>query len=460
MKNRLLRSGVAALVALLLLGPSNLPVSGGVPAGLLERIQSLPGVVSAVEGSSNLPGTRFFLIQFEQPVNHQNPGGPRFKQRMTLLHRSETAPMALTLSGYEISTAPLQFELTAIFQTNQLYVEHRYFDPSIPNPVTWQHLTIAQAAADHHRIVSAFKSIYDGKWLVTGASKGGMASVYHRFFYPDDVDATVPYVAPSSHGIGDERYIAFVESRGTEECRSKLQALQRRALKKRKKLAKFMTGNFSILGKDRALEFVVIELPYVFWQYGNAANCNTIPGPEASLRAVFEYLRRTGGLDSADDESLLSRQPYYYQASTELGGPGVGDSGLRSLLRFWGEDGPAILPPLGVEKIFRPEVMPEVENWVRTRGQRLLFIYGENDPWSAGAFEVDETNDSYRLVVVGLLGNHGARVLQLPVQSRELALGRLSAWLNLPEIEFSAQRLATDPEMRIDPPPRRELFLR
>jgi hypothetical protein len=376
---------------------------------------------------------------------------------MTLLHRSETAPMVLTLSGYSISPVPLQFELTALLQADQLYVEHRFFDPSIPDPVRWEHLNIAQAAADHHRVVSAFKSIYGGGWLVTGGSKGGMASVYHRFFYPDDVDATVPFVAPSS-GIGDERYVPFVESRGTEECRSKLRALQKRALKKRKKLARFMNGDFAILGKDRALESAIVDLPFVFWQYGNANNCNSIPSSEASLRTVFDYLANAAGF--SDDQTLLFFQPYYYQALTQLGAPAVGDSGLRSLLRFWDEDPAEILPPFGVEKVFQPEVMPEVEDWVRNQGERLLFIYGENDPWSAGAFEVDQRNDSHRLVVTGLRGNHRARLLDLPDESRELALERIRAWLHLPSIQFSPQRLATDPEFRIDSPTRRELFLR
>jgi hypothetical protein len=457
MKHQLSRWSAGAVFILILSLPSAWPVSA-LPPDLLDRIRVLPGVSAAVESSSNVPGTRFFQIEFEQPVDHQDPTGPKFNQRMTLLHRSETAPMVLTLSGYSIGTVPLQFELTALLQADQLHVEHRFFDPSIPDPVRWEHLTIAQAAADHHRIVSAFKSLYVGGWLVTGGSKGGMASVYHRFFYPDDVDATVPLVAPSSHGIGDQRYVAFVESRGSEECRSKLRALQKRALKKRRKLVRFMKGDFTILGKDRALESAIVDLPFVFWQFGDANNCNTVPSSEASLRTVFDYLANASGF--SDDRSLLFFQPYYYQALTQLGAPAVGDSGLRSLLRYWDEDPAEILPPFGVEKVFHPEVMPEVEDWVRNHGERLLFIYGENDPWSAGAFEVDQSNDSYRLMVTGLRGNHRARLLDLPDESRELALERIRAWLRLPSIQFSPQRLATDPEFRIDPPTRRELFLR
>ncbi|WNG31553.1 hypothetical protein F0U62_16010 [Cystobacter fuscus] len=54
-------------------------------------------------------------------------------------------------------------------------------------------LTVQQAAGDYHRVIGAFKPLYSGHWLTTGGSKGGLAAVFHRAFYPDDVDATVAY---------------------------------------------------------------------------------------------------------------------------------------------------------------------------------------------------------------------------------------------------------------------------
>jgi hypothetical protein len=31
--------------------------------------------------------------------------------------------------------------------------------------------------------------------------------------------------------------------------------------------------------------------------------------------------------------------------------------------------------------------LEQIEQWVRTEGERMLFIYGATDPWSAGAFD-------------------------------------------------------------------------
>lgn len=30
--------------------------------------------------------------------------------------------------------------------------------------------------------------------------------------------------------------------------------------------------------------------------------------------------------------------------------------------------------------------MPEVQRWLATRGARIMLVYGESDPWSAGGF--------------------------------------------------------------------------
>ncbi len=101
-------------------------------------------------------------------------------------------------------------ELSPILNANQICVEHRYFNESTPQPVDWEHLTIYNAASDHHRIVEILKEIYKGKWVNTGISKGGQTVMYHRYFYPDDVDASVGYVCPLNFSIEDKRVYSFL----------------------------------------------------------------------------------------------------------------------------------------------------------------------------------------------------------------------------------------------------------
>jgi hypothetical protein len=461
MSNRATRVFLVAFVVAI--GAVRAPAARVIPGAvdILDRIRNVEGVVSAEEAASSIQGTRFFRAEFEQPVDHTNPDGSKFRQRLTVLHRDATAPTVLHINGYYVNPNAVQYELAALLQGNQIHVEHRYFIPSRPVSGDWQYLNIAQSAADHHEIVQAFKSIYTAKWVSTGVSKGGMASVYFRYFYPDDVDATVPYVAPSSHGRQDPRYVAFVAGLGSTKCQKRLVAFQKRVLKKRAKLVRFMGDEpYDVLGKDRALEFAALEMPFVFWQYQDANLCDEIPRAGASARQVYEFLDSVVGVTSFGDQVLTRFEPYYYQASTQLGAPAVNEVGLEDLLRYPGQDSPEILPPVGVVKTFDASVMPLIEQFVLKDAERMLFIYGANDPWSTNAFTVSATNDSYRLFVTGLAGNHGSQILELQVADREFALGKLAEWLGVQTMRAALAKPSSDPRYRIDRPTRQELFLR
>jgi hypothetical protein len=399
-------------------------------ADLLARIRALPGVATAAFVPGGPPGTLFFRILFEQPVDHGYPHGSTFLQRLTLLHRSDAARTVLAINGYNISNFPAPSELTYLLEANQLDVEHRFFPPSSPSPTSWEHLSIAQSAADHHRIVESFKNLYAGKWVSTGRSKGGMAAVYHRFFYPTDVDATVPYVAPSSHGPRDARYVQFVDRLGTAQCRQALLDFQRSALARRLELEALLPPHaFGILGVDRAVEFAIVETPFAFWQYFRFNSCDAIPQPDASPSELLDFLDYVTSLFTYADTGLNAYAAYYYQAATELGGPRFDERRLHGLLNYPREDIAENYPPIDVEKDFDRSLMQLVEQWVRTLGQRILFIYGANDPWSATAFDVRAKNDSYRLFVNGSAGDHLAGVFDLSESEFTLAVEKLNEWL-------------------------------
>ena len=430
------------------------------PSDLLARIRALPGVVSASLRPSIIPGTFAFSIWFEQPVDHNHPGGPRFLQRITLLHRSENAVTVVELNGYYLP--PLrQSELTYLLDANQIEVEHRFFAPSAPVGSAWQYLTIAQSAADHHSIVESFKNLYSGKWVSTGRSKGGMAAVYHRFFYPSDVDATIPYVAPSSHGTRDVRYVGFVDRLGSALCRERLQTFQRAALVRRGEiLAQLPADAFTILGADRALEFSIVETPFAFWQFARFNSCDVIPGPNATATELLNFLDYVPGLSfSYNDDGLNALAPYYYQAAIELGGPRFDEHSLRGLLTYPRDDIPENYPPIGIEKQFDRALMERIEQWVLTSGQRMLFIYGANDPWSAGAFDVGAKNDSYRMFVNGSSGDHLAGISDLSDEKFSFVIDKLSHWLSQEARSVELQR-AKKVDKKFAMPTKAELFLR
>jgi hypothetical protein len=401
----------------------------------MGKLRCIPGLT--VTPNTTAPsGFQRFDLQIEQPVDHANPNGAKFRQRLVLLHKSATAPLVLATTGYSLFTTN-PTELTGTFATNELMVEHRFFAPSIPSgPTPWDDLTIAQSAADFHHIWEAFKWLYPAKWVNTGASKGGETSVYHRRFYPCDLDATVAYVAPLVLGIDDQRFVTWMTTVGGAayaSCRTKLSDLTKALLMRRNEIVpKMDPSQYTRFGPDESYEHAILDLIFAFWQYQPASRCNTLPAPTASADTLFTFLTDINVIDSDSDSNLNFFAPYYYQAALELGVPGTYDQPFLSLLKYpstYGID--AYLPP-GAMAAFRPGAMPDVQSWVRTSGQRLMFIYGELDPWTAGAYDLGNAADSFKFVAPG--NNHGSLIVDLTPGDKETALSTLERWLGVKRV--------------------------
>ena len=426
--------------------------STGAELDILELLQAVDGLTVS-EQPAKIEGCRFFQLLFDQPADHDAPDGLRFTQQMTLLHRDRAAPLVLATRGYHIypNIQGLE-EPSVLLHANQLSVEHRFFSVSRPDPADWSTLTIAQAAADHHRIVEALRPIYGAAWISTGASKGGMTAMYHRRFYPDDVDGTVAYVAPISDGTSDPRYIDFVRNVGDPECRDALVAAQRELLLRRPAMLTRVQEevtleglSYDILGPELALEVVILELPFAFWQYSGLADCATVPNITASDAELWDFLGEHNPPRGQSDDWLLTYEPYYWQAAVQLGAPAIDEEPVADLLQFPGADVPAtfIVPGPGKQAMFDPAAMQDIADWVAADGERLLFIYGEHDPWSAGAFELGAAEDAHKLFVAA--GNHGADIASLSEPDRALAHARLAAWTG---VQPSARSLPRAPSLR------------
>ncbi|RLD76477.1 MAG: peptidase, partial [Bacteroidetes bacterium] len=154
---------------------------------IIEKLSGLEGVEFITESGDTLYRQSFKLM-IEQPLDHNKPNGEKFMQKVYLSHLDLNRPVVFSINGYNVNNNRIS-ELSNFINANQIYVEHRFFGESKPGNYDWNYLNIEQAAADHHRIIQLLKKIYKGKWVSTGISKGGQATIYHRYFYPEDVDA-------------------------------------------------------------------------------------------------------------------------------------------------------------------------------------------------------------------------------------------------------------------------------
>ena len=169
-------------------------------------------------------------VMIEQPIDHHNPDGEKFTQRLYISHIDASRPVVLVTEGYDAKYY-YTTEIAAELSCNQIMVEHRYFGRSQPDDPNWQYLNTWQAASDHHRIVTMFKELYPEKWISTGISKGGQTVMYHSYYYPEDVDVRVPYVAPLNFAVEDERIYTFLDHVSSPKERRKVRRFQKMALK-------------------------------------------------------------------------------------------------------------------------------------------------------------------------------------------------------------------------------------
>ena len=413
---------------------------------LVDWLAQVPGL-TVVHEETAPPGFRFFVLSYEQPVNHLLPWKGMFSQRLTLLHRSVAAPMVVNTSGYDISLLPSRSEPTQIVDGNELTIEHRFFVPSRPDPADWRDLTIFQAATDHHRVIQALKVIYSGRWLTTGRSKGGMAAVYHRRFYPRDVDGTIAYVASNDVINHRDRYAEFLAQIGNDpECRQRIGEFQRAALLRRHAIVPMMEGaassegwTYSILGSpNRALEFLVIEWAWGFWQLGGQAFCGLVPSADAPDTFIYAALDAVFGFAFYTDQGIGPLVPLYYQQDTQLGYPIAAEAHLEDLLLFPGEDVPRSFLPADIPtRRFEHSAMLDIDIFVRVFGSELMFIYGEHDPWTAEPFRLGPgTRDSFSYIVPG--ANHGARISGLALDQQDEAISAIRRWADTPAVARTA----------------------
>jgi hypothetical protein len=396
------------------------------------RIESLPDIISVERIESDSEYTDAFKIFIEQPVDHNNPDGKKFKQKFYLSHKDDALPMVIELDGYNIDYNRKN-ELASILKCNKIVVEHRYFGESKPDSLYWKFITIEQAAKDHHKIIETMKMIYDKQWVITGISKGGQTTYIYKYYFPDDADASVCYVAPLNLASEDPRIYHFLDNVGSEECRTKMIQFQREVLKREDELLPMFvedienSGYTYSIGNDRFIyEFVVLEYGFAFWQW-QYTNCSQIPDATASNEELFEHLKSGSSFNYFSDKEIEANLPFIYQAYSQMGYYGYDISNLRDLLNEVKEPTSRIFLPEYLNPEFDCCIMQNINTWIQKYGDNMIFIYGEIDAWSATAVELTGETNALKMVKSG--GNHRTRINSFNETDRALIIETLEAWL-------------------------------
>ena len=376
-----------------------------------------------------------YVVYFKQPVDYHGGSVDTFSQRVFISHRSFEKPVVFVTEGYDANPAlrkDFEYELTHFLNTNQVCIEHRYFSESKPDSLDWRFLTTENAATDLHRIAAFIKDIYPTKLIATGISKGGQTTNFFKYYYPEDVDICVPYVAPVAFSSEDKRVYAFLETVGDSTCRATIKNYQLTMLKNKKlyfndfiKLAEKKHLTYS-MGYDKAYDLLVFEYPFAFWQWGTT-DCQAIPDSKDSASKMIKHLDKVAGLDWISDQGIEKMQPFFYQAMSEIGMYGYDVEPFLGLTSYTSDVVFDFTFPKGEKVVFKPEFMQRVDVFLRHHAQNMIFIYGEYDPWSATAVELGGQTNALKVVKKG--GSHGTRISNLPENQRQQILDSLNTWL-------------------------------
>ncbi len=379
-----------------------------------------------------------YILNVTQHLDPKDKAGKIFNQRVFLQVKDLFAPTLVVTEGYSADYAANEHyaeELSGILQSNQVVIEHRYFGTSVPDPLDWKYLTVENAAADHHRIINLLKMIFKGKFISTGISKGGQTAVYHRTFYPDDVDATVAYVAPFNISQEDPREIYFLKNVGTSLTRERIVQFQQNILKKRGEILPLMLKDVErqkaslAMSADSTLDYLVLEFPFSFWQWG--VRENSLPEKDASAAQLYDFLRNVVPPSSYTHPGMDYFYPFSYQAYTEIGYYGYDTTYLGKYLAIKGNYvNNLVMAPKCPGYQFNPLTLQKVRDFISYKGNNIIYIYGANDPWSASAAMPTTATNSVRFVQKD--GNHSARIKSLDQDQKNHIAELLSKWLTMP----------------------------
>ena len=430
MKNMHIR--YAALLLFVLLSAS---ASSFAQTVLEQKISA----ISAIKEIRPLETSEFsekYVTYFIQPLDHRHPEKGSFRQRVIVSHVGFDRPTVIVTEGYGAAYAlrsQYREELSKLLNANMIFVEYRYFLESTPEPKDWQYLTAENSADDLHAITTAFKNIYPGKWIATGISKGGQTTLLYRTFYPNDVDISVPYVAPLCYGVEDGRHEPFLHKVSTPENRKIIEDFQLEALKRKATLLprfeKYCTEkNYSFRAPiEEIYDYSVLEYSFALWQWGTPIS--SIPATTASDDEIFSHLLAISepGYFTADSPNAS----FFVQAARELGYYGYDVQPFKQYLSIQSSEGylhRLMLPEELKDMPFDKTLSKKITKFLKKQDPKMIFIYGQNDPWTAAGVTWLKNKKNIH-VFIQPNGSHLARISTLPEAEKAEVMELINEWL-------------------------------
>lgn len=400
-----------------------------------EKLAAIENIVSIEKRASVSHFDENYELWFEQLIDYNDSSKGTFKQRVFLGFENPNQPVIVELNGYGIGSEHAG-ELTTHYNANQISIEHRYFNDSRPKEIDWNTLTLENAAKDQAAIINAIrKALFpNSKFLSTGISKGCQTVMVHRYYFPKNVDACVCYVGPLNFAREDGRIFEFLKNVGTEEERAKIKNFQDLSFENRAALLEILKNKATEQGMSwefgvaKALDYSILEYPFAYWQWGTTSD--SIPTATASVETIYNHLFDVVGYGFFEEKSVEKLQPYFWAALTEQGIYGYETIPFKKYLNTddiytfdWAF-------PEGITKPYNPIPMERIKSYLDSKAEKMIFVYGENDPWSATAVDLNEDAERRELYkFVNPRGDHKTRIKSFDLKTQKEIFEIIDVWL-------------------------------
>ncbi|MDF2437958.1 MAG: ptp [Bacteroidota bacterium] len=384
-----------------------------------EKIAALPGITFSSILNEN--SSERYEVFVEQDLDHNNSSAGKFKQRIVIDFKSLDSNVVMDTDGYAINyaVAPMhQHELATLVNANLIIIEHRFFGRSVPDKVDYKYLTTSQAAADVHYIKTLFSSIfYKNKWISTGISKGGQAALAHKINYPDDVALTIVYGTAIKKNLNENKIDSMLTALSNTECGKKLSLFQNNLFLNKASLLPqlndfvFKNGiSFGDLDTETVLDYMILELPFSFWQSGG--DCSKIPLTTEDPFEMMKFLSSVITPSFYSVKTLKRLEPSFYMSYHELGFYEYDIKKFKNHLKQKNYSNKRFAPS-GINIPFDKTYLRKLSEFLKSpTAEKVLFIYGENDPWSA----MQSTGKSKKIIIK--YGSHKSRIRNMSEQQK------------------------------------------
>lgn len=378
---------------------------------------------------TNINFKEYYEITILQATDHSNPTS-KFNQRIYIGFQDFNAPTVIVTDGYAIDYASkpdYSNELAKELKANIVIVEHRFFGKSVPDSIDWKLLTMKQAADDCHFIKSILDKILIGKWLSTGISKGGQAALSYKMFYPKDVAATVVYgtAIKSKQTIFTD---SLLYSLSQTECGRKICELQYYLFRHKNTLLPCLNDfatqkkiDFSPLENETVLDYLLLELPFSYWQNGN--KCEETPDTTQSSVNLTGYLIKIVPPRFFSVTNKIQLEPAFYMFYHELG---YYEYDIEPFIKYLKQKNytNTYFAPKNITIQFDNTFHKSIHSFITSNDSKnVFFINGQNDPW---ALQTSTTKNVYTVTS----GSHKSRINDFAPRQKATIYNKIRRCIN------------------------------